>query len=167
MRVLTWIILLSALAAPTAYASPPQGDPYTPLRLYAGQWRLTPEGKGKALVVDNHCARTGLFFACEQVVDGKPADRVVFLPKGETAQGQVYRTQAMDADGVTAHPWSDLTIKGNDWVYSNTKADVGKPVRHRTLNHFSGPDHIHFDVQSSVDGSIWTTEASGDEQRVR
>jgi hypothetical protein len=40
----------------------------------------------------NHCAKTGVFFACEQVVDGKTADLVVFLPRGATGGTQHYRT---------------------------------------------------------------------------
>ena len=39
--------------------------------------------------------------------------------------------------------------------------------RDRTLNRFSGPDHIHFDVQTSKDGKTWTTTLSGEETRVR
>ena len=164
MRSYRLIVLLAAFAAWPALAAP--DDPYAPLKLYAGQWRVTPKG-GAAARVDNHCARTGVFFACEQIVDGKPADLVVFIPKGHTAKGQAYRTQALDADGATAHPWSDLTIDGDNWVYSNEKADEGQPLHRRTLNRFTGPDHIHFDVQSSTDGLTWTTQASGDEQTVR
>ena len=36
----------------------------------------------------------------------------------------------------------------------------------RVLNHFTGSDHIHFDIQSSADGKTWTTTSQGEEQRL-
>ena len=61
-------------------------DPYAPLQLYAGKWAVRDSAAGSH-AIDNHCARTGVFFACEQVVDGKAEDLVVFLPTGAGPEG--------------------------------------------------------------------------------
>ena len=142
-------------------------DPYAPLKLYDGQWLMTTSD-GKSVALANHCARTGLFFACEQVVDGRPADLVVFLPQARTAAaGQTYRTQALMADGAGVHSWHTLIIDGDRWTYLGDEPTPGAGVRDRTLNTFAGSDHIHFETQTSADGKTWTTTSGGDERRTR
>jgi hypothetical protein len=166
------VLALLALATVCALglaraASAPADDPYAPLKLYDGAW-LIVSSDGKTTRVENHCARTGLFFACEQVVNGKSEALVVFLPRGRTDEGQTYRTQALRADAAAPAPWYHLAIDGEHWVYS-AGAQGGKAhsKRERTLNEFSGPDQIHFAVQTSKDGKTWTTTLSGDERRAR
>ena len=149
-----------AAISPITVVAAVADNPYAPLELYAGRWTVT-SSDGKITAVENRCARTGLFFACEQVVNGAAAALVVFLPRGRTGAGETYRTQALRADGATPGAWSDLTIAGDDWTY----AQAGPAVRQRTLNHFSGSDHIHYEVQSSIKGKTWKTRTSGDEQR--
>ncbi|HEY5071113.1 MAG TPA: hypothetical protein VII63_03695 [Caulobacteraceae bacterium] len=142
-------------------------DPYAPLKLYEGDWLVTSTGSAKPMRVENHCARTGLFFACEQVVDGKSAALVVFLPEGRSAAGESYRTQALRADAATPGPWYTLTIDGERWVYAQGTQSGGRAVHKRTVNQFSGPDHISFEVQSSTDGRNWTTTMNGEERRTQ
>jgi hypothetical protein len=166
MRIALSVLALSVLAAPGGPAAPAPADPYAPLALYAGHWRLTTAGEAQTVDLVNHCARTGLFFACEQVVDGKPVALVVFLPTTRGEKGQAYRTQALDADGAAVHPWYDLTIDGDDWTYAHKGEKDGKPLFQRTLNHFTGADHFAFTVQTSPDGAIWTNVTSGQEERV-
>jgi hypothetical protein len=151
-------------AVPPACAFAIDDDPYAPLKLYEGRWSVVSDQDGKTTAVENHCARTGLFFACEQVVNGKSAALIVFLPHGRTADGQTYRTQTLTAEAGAPRPWFTLTIDGERWTYAAV-AD-GKPARQRTLNQFSGPDRIHFDVQNSKDGKTWTTKMSGEERRI-
>ena len=63
-------------------------DPYGPLRLYDGKWNIkTSDAEKNEMQVENHCTRTGLFFACEQVVKGKSEALVVFLPVAKMATG--------------------------------------------------------------------------------
>lgn len=153
--------------APARAATVAADDPYAPLKLYQGVWTVV-SSDGKITRLDNHCARTGLFFACEQGVNGKPAALVVFLPQGKTVEGQTYRTQALTADAGPPHPWYHLTVDGDHWVYAaSAGGDKTHPLRERTLNQFSGPDRIHFDVQTSKDGQTWVTTLSGDERRER
>ncbi|MEO7027364.1 MAG: hypothetical protein ABI056_07410 [Caulobacteraceae bacterium] len=154
------LVVAVVLGSSAAYAA---ADPYAPLQLYAGKWAMT-DASGKTISIDNHCARTGLFYVCEQVVGGKSEDLIVFLPTGSTAAGLTYRTQALTADGARTHPWQTLTIDGDHWIYVGDPERPGGP-HSRTLNRFSGANHIHFDVQTSADGKIWTTTLGGEEQR--
>jgi len=157
------VVCAGCLVAPaSAWAA--DDDPYAPLKLYEGRWSVVSDQDGKTTAVENHCARTGLFFACEQVVNGESAAIIVFLPHGRTADGQTYRTQTLTASADAPRPWYTLTIDGEQWTYAPDTG--GKPGRERTLNQFTGPDKIHFDVQNSTDGKTWTTKMSGEERRI-
>ncbi len=157
-------LVVLALSAKAALAA--ADDPYAPLKLYEGAWSAVTSG-GKSTAIENHCARTGLFFACEQVVNGKPAALVVFLPRDRRQEGQVYLTQALTAGGDKPGPWHVLTIDGDRWIYADAGRPRAKARRERTVNTFSGTDYIHFEIQRSTDGKTWTTMTSGDEHRVR
>ncbi|MEO9096949.1 MAG: hypothetical protein ABI346_02100 [Candidatus Baltobacteraceae bacterium] len=154
-------------ATPATPATPV--DPYAALRLYEGTWDLVPDGPGKANVrLENHCAKTGLFFSCEQIVDTKSVALVVFLPVGGPAGStQEYRTDALLTDGSAPREWGKLTIEGDRWVYRSQDTENGKQVYWRTANVFTGTDRIHFEVARSDDGANWTTQHSGDERRVK
>jgi hypothetical protein len=167
---------LAALVAVVAVAvgsrcalAEPSGDPYASLRLYEGKWDVVPSGSTKEPThLENRCAKTGLFFACEQVVNGKTAALVVFLPLRKAAGGgQEYRTEALSADADAPGDWSTLTIDDGHWVYAWKRVSEGKTTYWRTINVFTGPDAIHFEVQRSDDGQAWTTRDSGDERRIK
>jgi hypothetical protein len=142
-------------------------DPYAALRLYDGAWEVkmsAPEKKTDQL--ENHCVQTGLFFACEQKLNGKSSALVVFVPVGKTASGaQEYRTQGLTADASQVGEWGKLVIDGDTWVYTWQSGDAKNPVKWRNTNGFTGTDKIHFEVQNSEDGVVWKTQAAGDEER--
>jgi len=141
---------------------------YTPLKLYDGKWEVSPSGDEKEPSrFENHCTRTGLFFACEQVVPGKPGALVVFLPVAKTADGYEYRTKALVVDTPPAGDWGKLTIEGQRWVYSWESTYEGKKSLWRNTNTFTGSDQIHFEISRSEDGQTWKTVKSGDEHRVK
>jgi hypothetical protein len=146
-------------------------DPYAPLRLYDGKWDLIPANTDKPaepLHIENHCAKVGDFFACDQFVNGKNIALVIFLPSHSIGNGgYAYRNQALNSEGDNSGTWGSLEITGNRWVYSSEEIDKGKKIFRRTINVFSGPDHIHFEVQRSEDGVRWTTDMSGDEVRAK
>lgn len=174
MRMSGTVIALVAMAAAVwfsglALADPPAGDPYAALRLYDGKWDLVPaDSTQKPTHLENRCAKTGLFFACEQAVDGKSVALVVFLPvKNTGGNGQEYRTDALSADAGAPGDWSTLTIDGARWVYAWKDVKDGKRTYWRNINVFSGPDAIHFEIQRSDDGAAWTTRQSGDERRIK
>jgi hypothetical protein len=146
----------SAAAAPA--------DPYASLALYNGAWSVQAN-RGAPLRLENHCARAWQFYSCEQVVNGKSAAMVVYLPTGATAAGQTYRTEALAVDGRTPGDWTVLTIRGDDWIYMPARPKASQGFT-RVLNHFTGSDRIHFDIQSSADGKTWTTTSQGEEQRL-
>jgi len=161
------VILLLAGGAVGAIA-PVDEAAYAPLKLYDGKWEVSPSGEEKEPShFENHCARTGLFFACEQVVPGKPGALVVFLPVGKTAGGYEYRTKALIVDMPPAGDWGKLTIEGQKWVFSWESTYDGKKTFWRNINTFTGADQIHFEISRSDDGETWKTVKSGDEHRMK
>jgi hypothetical protein len=142
-------------------------DPYAPLKLYDGSWEIRvskPEARTDHLI--NHCAQTGLFYVCEQIVNGKTSALVVFLPIGTNSSGaEQYRTQPLVASGAPGGEWGNLTITGDNWLYFWDSQDSKKLVHWRVKNHFTGKDKIHFEVQSSEDGTNWNLQSAGDEER--
>jgi hypothetical protein len=146
-------------------------DPYAPLRLYDGKWEVHPASGDKAaetVHLENQCAKAGDFFACNQFVGGKSMALVVFLPSHPVENGgYAYRNQALRVEGENSGVWGNLEIVGDRWVYSSDPADKGKKTMWRTINVFSGPDKIHFEVQRSEDGVKWETTMSGDETRAK
>jgi hypothetical protein len=168
VAVLTICGLLSL--HPSASAGPAASladDPYAPLRLYNGKWELVSADKKGPKLIENHCAQTGLFFSCEQVLDGKTAALVVLLPMVKTASGgEDYRTQVLTPDAKPAGEWNKLTIEGDRWSYTWEATENGKKVQWRNVNTFSGSDRIHFEIQSCADGANWQTQQQGDEHRI-
>ena len=157
--------VLSAFLASFATAQSPAAFPdsvYAPLWNYNGTWKVTITGKPPDTLV-NHCARTGLFFACEQVVNGAPGALVVFIP--QDADGH-YRTNPILKDGKAIGP-GELEIKGNRWTYLGKSEENGKTTWYRTTNEFSDDSHIHFEqAQSTDDKTTWQVQRSGDEIRL-
>ena len=157
-------------AAP-AKTSSLAADPYAPLRLYDGKWDVIPATDGKPadqVHLENRCAKVGDFFACNQFLNGKSMALVIFLPLQPLENGgYVYRNQALRTDGDSSGTWSKMEIVGDRWVYSSDETDKGKKTYWQTVNVFSGPDKIHFEVQKSDDGLKWTTTMSGDEARAK
>ena len=143
-------------------------DPYAPLKLYDGKWDATTTIGGEGVMhLENHCAQTGVFFVCEQSLEGKPGALVVFLPVNKLAGGgEEYRNTALRPDGSAPGPWNKVVIEGERWVYSWDEEDPGKKILWRNVNQFSGRDKIHFEVQKSEDGKTWKTVKGGDEKRV-
>lgn len=146
----------------------PVSDPYAPLRLYDGRWDVLPVGDSAVDHIENHCAKVGEFFACNQVVNGKSEALVVFLPSHPLENGgYAYRNQALRTEGDGPGTWGDLEITGDRWIYSSEETSKEKKIHWRTINVFSGSDKIHFEVQRSEDGVNWATKMSGDENRAK
>lgn len=146
-------------------------DPYAPLRLYDGKWDVQPAGGDKpveAVHLENHCAKVGEFFACNQFVNNKNKALVVFLPLHPLENGgYLYRNQALRPEGDDPSNWGSLEITGDRWVYSSDNTDKGKKTYWQTINVFSGADKIHFEVRRSEDAIKWATTMSGDEARAK
>ena len=158
----------SSPAPATAAAPAPTDAAYVLLELYNGSWESVAGGgaNAKPVHLTNHCARTGRFFVCEQVVDGESKALVVFLPLGASGTTQNYLTQGLMVTAGKPGDWNRLEITGDRWVYSSEGEENGAKVYWRTVNTFSGPDKIHFEIQRSADAKTWQTTMSGDERRV-
>jgi hypothetical protein len=157
------VLICGASAAAVA-----DGDPYAPLRLYDGTWEVAAQSAAeKVQRFTNHCARTHLFFACEQVIDGKTGALLVFMPTTRLATGaQQYRTQALRPDASRPGEWNELTIEGQRWVFTWEYVEDGKTTHWRNTNTFTGTGKIHFEIESSDDGKLWKSVKAGDEARV-
>ena len=153
------LLFLSAINA--SWAANP--DAYAPLKLYAGTWHIAAKNQaaGKLELLKNDCAQLGNFYACQQTVDGAPQNLIVFVPANQPGH---YYTQAIRQDG-RATGRSDLVITGDRWIYTNTWDEGGRTTYYRTINLFTGKNHIHFEQQESPDGKDWKTTNSGDEDR--
>ena len=160
---------LAMVAVTKASAANAGDDPYAPLRLYDGAWEATMASAPKDTVrLENHCAKTGLFFVCEQVVAGKTGALLVFAPVAKLpGGGEEYHTKALPPSGIPAGDWGKLTIDGDRWTYSWEDEENGKKTYWRNVNVFTGSDAIHFELQNSTDGVTWKTQNSGDERRVK
>jgi hypothetical protein len=166
-------VLILAVAATISFgsaraSSSASDDPYAPLKLYDGKWDVTTTIGGRGLVhLENHCTRTGLFFVCEQMVNGNSQALVIFLPVAKLAGGgEEYRNMGLPADASSSGGWGKVTIDGDKWTYLWESGEVEKKVQWRNINQFSGTDKIHFEIQSSEDGTTWKTVKAGDEVRV-
>jgi hypothetical protein len=166
--VLAALFFLLQPSPVSGHAATVADDPYAPLRLYNGKWQLVSDDQKAPTNIENHCAQTGVFYSCEQIVDDKTAALVVFLPMAKTKTGgEDYRTHVLTPDAKPSGGWHNLTIEGDKWLYTWDSTETGKKILWRNVNTFSGPDKIHFEIQSSADGTTWETQKQGDEQRIK
>ncbi len=137
-------------------------DRYAPLGLYDGKWDYTTTiGEKESIHLENHCTKTGLFFACEQMVNGKTAALIVFLPVARMASGgEEYGITGLSADANPPADWNKLTIEAERWVYSWEDTDGGKKVFWRNVNQFSGPSKIHFEIHHFTFNLLEETHAN-------
>jgi len=165
--VLLFIGVSLGCAAPRCAGADP--DPYAPLKLYEGAWKVRMSGHDQQpdhLV--NRCSRTGTFFSCEQELNRKTAALVIFLSSGHNSSAALeYRTLAVLADASKPDDWGRLTIDGQTWTYAWMQKDGEKTVEMRNVNQFRDNDHIHFEVQKHAEDGTWKTQFSGDEERVK
>jgi len=153
MRALVAALALSA-ASPLLAAEP---DAYSALKAMDGHWIATATN-GHTRAIDNTCARTGLFFVCEQAVGGTPAAIVVFMPKGHEERKLVFRTQTLTAGGDRPGPWREVTIEDGVWTYADLEHSAGGKRRFRITH--SGPDYMHAETQVSAKDDDWITVSS-------
>ena len=141
------------------------------IAVYAGTWHnrvehyATPYGKAgtETTTLRNDCWRARAFYACEQVVDGKPVALVVFV---YDIAKHSYITHPIPADGSAAGNGT-LLIDGETWTFPWQFADHGKTVYARVVNVFHGRDRIDYRQEYSLDQTHWTAMARGVETRQR
>jgi hypothetical protein len=179
MNQARWLLTLAAIltgvqsVAATVQPAPGIAErAYRPLLNYQGKWNMVETGARKIDRLENRCARTGLFFACEQVVNGKPLALIVFLPIAQPADAatgvpQYYRNQALLADASPGGEWGKLAIQGDQWTYTWENKAGGNTTYWKNINTFYGADRITFEVSNSTDGKTWKLRKSGEERRAK
>lgn len=152
----------------------PLSDPLNLVALYNGHWHSEDESfntrfskaSKETVEIDNTCTTAGDFYVCHQRVSkpsGPVSAMMIFL---WNATEHLFDTYGVDSAGGDAYH-GHLTIKGSDYVWASAKPDPSRPNQWRTLNTFSGRDHITYKVQVSSDrGEHWTTTKQGHETRV-
>ncbi len=104
--------------------------------MYQGTWQVTrsdssPHAQPERLT--NRCVTLGIYFACEQRVNGKPTALLVFLP---TDQPGHYHTQSILPEG-RATGLDDLQIAGNRWTFTSRRHQGGDVTYFRNTNVFT------------------------------
>ena len=154
------LILLFLIATLSPAANAPQ-TAYTPLWLYNGVWEITRKDNSQPEELVNECALIGLYFACQETVNGAPAELLIIVPAKTPGK---YLTQNVNPQG-RAGGRGDLEITGDKWVFSSTWDAGGRTVYYRTTNTFTGKDRIHFEQAESGNNRDWTVKMSGDQVR--
>ena len=159
------LILLFAVAAMCAATAQSADATFAPLWSYQGAWHVTrsdlaPGAKPDELV--NQCALLGAYFACQQTVNGKPSELLIFVAANKPGH---YYTQSVNPEG-RAGGRGDLEINGDQWTFSSTWDEGGKTTYYRTTNTFTGKDRIHFDQAESTNGKDYKVTHSGDDVRI-
>jgi hypothetical protein len=159
------VTLLLLLASQFAFDAGAASNPYTPLWLYNGAWRVTRAGVAPGTKPDelvNQCALVGKYFTCQQTVNGEPGALLIFVPANEPGH---YYTQNVGLD-ARATRRGDLEIERNRWTYSSTWNQGGTTTYYKTVNTFTGGDRIHFEQLESKNNKDWKATGSGDEVRI-
>ncbi|MBV9765557.1 MAG: hypothetical protein JOZ48_11995 [Acidobacteriaceae bacterium] len=155
------VVLVLALAGHTSRAADTSDATYAPLWLYNGAWQVTQDGKSPEQL-KNECALVGMYFACQQIVNGKPSELLIFVPANKPGH---YYTQSVMPEG-RAGGRGDLEISGDHWTYTSTWDEGGKTTYYRTTNVFTGKTRIHFEQAESSNNKDWKVTSSGDEVHI-
>lgn len=168
-------MLVGAVAAGTAWryvrAEAETPEALRPLGVLAGTWKadgrsfdtdFSKAGKDSS-TLNNDCWQSGMFYACDQIVDGDSKALIVFAA-GEKP-GTFVNYGIVPPNPANA---GRLVIDGNNWTYGGNVE--GKGPYWRTLNEFgnaAGTTTIHYRVQYSKDGKEWVTMKEGMETKQR
>jgi hypothetical protein len=158
------LLFVTVLSSRVSGASP-EGAAMEPLQAYQGTWQVTRSDSGAHAQPErltNRCLTLGIYFACEQRVNGKPTALLVFL---STDQPGHYHTQSILPEG-RATGLDDLQISGNRWTFTSRRHQGGDVTYFQNTNVFTDANHIHFENAQSPNGKQWTVQESGDEVRV-
>ncbi|MGH8306955.1 MAG: hypothetical protein ACRER0_01635 [Gammaproteobacteria bacterium] len=163
-------LIVLGFSVSLAYAAPAASG-LDKIEAYAGTWKTQTEhfnspyskaGK-ETSTLHNDCWRSGDFYACHQIVNGKSAALIVFTYSGKDG---LYHSYAIPANGGDAGLGGELIIKGNIWTFPWDYKDKGKIVYFRVVNIFTAPGAIEYRQEFSNDKTHWTVMAKGHEARV-
>jgi hypothetical protein len=162
LRAIVLFLFALSAAAYADSAKKPADARYQPLWAHQGAWLVARAGNGvKPYRLVNDCALVGIYFVCQQSVDGKPGGLLIVIPADSPGH---YYTQTIMPEG-RATGRDDLEISGNQWTFTSRRLEYGKSKYYRTVNTFTDRNTIHFEQAQSTDGDHWTVTGSGDEAR--
>lgn len=153
------LLLMTAALAEAAWAA---DSTFAPLWLYQGTWHVTRGNLASGSKPDelvNQCALVGKYFTCQQTINGKQGNLLVFVAAEKP--GHFY-TQNITPEG-RATGRAGLEISGDQWTYTSTWDEGGKTIYYRTTNVFTSKNKIHFQQEESTDGKDYKATGSGDE----
>lgn len=153
-------------------AEPATPDALRPLEILAGAWKadgqtfdtdFSKAGKDSS-TLNNDCWQSGMFYACDQIVDGDSKALIVFSASEKPGTFVNYGIVPPNPS-----PSGRLVIDGNSWTYGGV-TEGRQPPYWRTLNEFAnanGTTTIHYKVQYSKDGTNWINTKEGVETKQR
>lgn len=141
------------------------------LSAYQGTWDATVQDFDTAYskagtshrTILNECWTSVAFFACGQIVDGKPKALIVYT---YDPSRDIYHTYEIPADGGPPSGGGTLMIKGSTWEYPSKFTYKGRSLQVRVINEFVSPSKINFRRQYSEDGHSWITISKGAESKL-
>ncbi len=156
-----FILLLCACSIPGIKSAE---NPYAPLMLYSGTWKVTRKDSPKPDTMVNVCSRTGHFFTCDQSVNGSPGSLLVFIPRPDKP-GQYY-TQNIRPEG-RATSRGDLQINGDVWTFLSNWDSGGHTIYYKTVDTFVGRSLIRYEQSESSNNNDWKVTNSGEQTRAK
>ena len=172
------LLLLPTLAAGAARqhadnsASAVSGDPLKRVAVYNGKWHSEDESfdtkfskaSRESVEIVNTCSTEGGFYVCHQQVSkpsGAGSAMVIFLWNDKA---RLFDTYVVDSGGGETYH-GHLVIDGNTFTWGSAARKESGP-QWRTVNVFSGRDHIAYRIQYSTDDAAnWITTRQGKETR--
>ena len=168
MKIVLFVAALAASGLSVA-ADVPTPD-LDRLNVFAGTWKSDAEnfdtifskaGKVSSTLV-NQCWKAGVFFVCNQSVNGSSRVLLAFNYKA----GDTYWVSYVPSDSGHAISGT-LIISGGVWTYPEQQTHLGQTTYFRTVDIFSDTDNIDFREEFSTDNQTWTLMSQGHETRVR
>ena len=140
------------------------------IEAYKGTWKISTvtvdTAHSKAAkdekVLRNDCWRSAGYYACNQFLDGKSQDLIVFTFHEDK---NLYTTYIVPLDGSAASSGT-LEIHGDTWIYPWESTEKGITTYFRVINVFKSPTTIQFRSEFSSDKQTWTPTATGTEVRL-
>jgi hypothetical protein len=159
-------LLAQAPASPAPASNAPSG--IEAIWAYAGTWKVeidhldTPpfsKAGHEATNLHNDCWKSGVYFACRQIVDGDPKVLIVFTCVKPDHSCTSYQIPPDGSDPGAGK----LIVEGNTWTFPWTITNDGKTTYFRVVNVWSTPTTIDYRQEFSTDQVHWTRTATGHE----
>ncbi|MGH9479684.1 MAG: hypothetical protein ACRD1A_10670 [Terriglobales bacterium] len=175
--MLRWLPLfcLGALALVSvphpAASAPPVSPALQKLDVSAGRWVFhgqqlhTRSGKPSPWTWNQDCrwSPNHLYLECtfSNTWGGRQVESLV-VDTYNTADHTYWHYELYAAGDNGSHPFiSKMTIAGNTWTEQGLPSATGQPARERVVYHWQPPDRVTVAIETTRDGTHWTTVDEG------